>query len=117
MARYVAERELMWRPPGEGYDRRFAQGEIIEIPDDYKGRPAIGRDRKPEVDKDGKPVILGIPKHFRKLKSRERAPEEEEVELSEEAFDRALSGEPTSLSELGPKPSVNLDGSKEKKQK
>lgn len=105
MARYVCERECTFRAPGEGYDRVYVRGEHLELPDDYKGREAL--------DKNKKKILIPIPRHFRKLKAREQV-EDDVPEVSDDAMDRALSGEPVAMSELG-KQTVAPDGSDTKK--
>lgn len=107
MAQYVCERECTFRAPGAPYDRVYERGEKLNLPDDYKGRKA--------TDKAGKEIVIPVPKWFRKLKAREQV-EDDVPELSDDAMDRALSGEPTALSEFG-KQSVSPDGTDKKPKK
>lgn len=103
MAKYVCEKDCTFQAPGSGYARVYVRGETLIIPGEWKGRNT--------TDKAGKEILVGIPRHFRKLKAKETPEELEEAELSDDPMDRALSGEPTSLSEFS-KQSVTLDGTK-----
>ena len=101
MAKYVCERDCTFRPPNAGYDTMFTQGQTVVVPDNWKGRQVIGRDGKPELDKDKKPILIGVPRHFRKLKANEE-PEEaaDTTDVFDDPLDAANAGDKVALSDF-----------------